>query len=73
MGMNVADFETRDREPSETLSQIFLKTKLCSSFTHPTSLPKLAAAELIPPLDDFFSNGVKSLQGYPPNYQSPTV
>ncbi len=46
----------KDWEPSEALSPKIPETKAQSDFTHQTSLPKLAAVELIPPLDDFFSN-----------------
>ena len=39
------------------------ETQALFDFTHLNSLPKLAAIELFPPLDDFFSNGVRVARG----------
>ena len=61
MRMSVEDFETRDGSQEAKRSRDDFRKEALFDFTHPTSLPKLAATELIPPLDDFFSKRSKSL------------
>jgi len=57
IGIDVEEFETeRLGADKRSAHQKIPETKALFDFTHQTSLPKLAAAELIPPLDDFISN-----------------